>query len=101
MSTHINYKTYSLSVTTSEKEQELTDTDSTARASDYIQIRNTGSVSAQIVLITKEDREADFDVTGKTITLSAGASLDDDLEVEKILYKTASGETTLEVYVSW
>jgi hypothetical protein len=95
-----NYKTYSLAATTSVKEQELTES-TYARSCDYIQLRNTGSVSVKIVLITPEDRDADFDTEGKTITLVAGAALDDSLEVEKILYKTDSGSSTIEVYVSW
>jgi len=96
----INYKTYSLSVTTEAQELELTE-GSYARRCEYIQIRNTGSTPVKVVLATPTDRDIDFTSEGKTITLSANARFDDSLTVEKILYKTDSGVSNLEVYVSW
>jgi len=55
----------------------------------------------KVVLITPLEREVDFTTENKVIELSPGNVLEDELEVEKILYKTDSGTGSLGVYISF
>ena len=94
------YKCYSLTATTTVGEVVPT-WNGQVRASEAIQIKNTGEVPVKIVLITPLEREVDFTTENKVIELSPGDTLEDELEVEKILYKTDSGTGSLNVYISF
>jgi len=94
------YKYYQLSVTSSAGEL-IPIWNGEVRAAESIQIKNTGEVPVNVVLITPLEREVDFTTENKVIELSPGDALEDDLEVEKILYKTDSGTGSLGVYISF
>jgi hypothetical protein len=94
------YKYYSLTAT-SDVGELIPTWNGEPRASESVQIKNIGDVSIKIVLITPLEREVDFSTENKVIELSPGDLLEDELEVEKVLYKADSGTGTLSVYVSF
>ena len=91
----MDYRTHSLTATTSPQTLVFT------RSGEQIQIRNMGGNPVKIILRTPDNRTDTFDTSERIITLGSGNTFDDNLLVEEILYKTTSGTSTIEVYISW